>query len=277
MRVFALSVALLFGSFGGTADASLATLDEGLNTVRSVAGSVVELPGGSSPPLPENPVVGPKAPAGAVSREPAQEPAPQPTAPRSVEPSATSDPAASVPSPGTLAGAPGADALPGAAAGQGKEAAPPDPVEDEARPSRRARAGAGAGSRGSVPGSIRAAMPAPLEEWLAHLWPAVSLGPIGNALTTQAAAVLAPSLLLASLAVAGQPSLAPNSAPPGAGPTAARTAQTASPDSHPFFSPNSGGMSFLVTVITVLAALCGLVALARLTVGEDFFSTRWLR
>jgi hypothetical protein len=41
--------------------------------------------------------------------------------------------------------------------------------------------------------------------------------------------------------------------------------------------PPSGGMSLLVTILTVLAGLVGVVALARLTVGEDFFSLRWLR
>jgi hypothetical protein len=276
MRVIALTVALLFGSFGGTAAAGSITLDQELNTVRSVAGSVVELPGASPSPLPELPVVSPKASeVGSVGKESAREPAPQPPVPISVEPPETSDAVASVPSPGSLRATPGA-AAPASAGAHTKDAVAPDPVQNGARPSRRARVGAGAGSGDSAPGSIRAAMPAPLEEWLAHLWPAVALGPVGSALTAQAAE-LAPSLLLAGLSAFVQPSLPTNIAPTGGGPTATPTAQIASPDSHSFFSPDSGGMSFIVTLITVLAALFGLVALARLTYGEDFFSTRWLR
>lgn len=35
-------------------------------------------------------------------------------------------------------------------------------------------------------------------------------------------------------------------------------------------------MSLLVTILTVFGALIGGVALARLAVGEEFFSMRWL-
>jgi len=40
--------------------------------------------------------------------------------------------------------------------------------------------------------------------------------------------------------------------------------------------PPGGGMSLFLTMITLLMALIGLIALARLTVGEEFFSfLRW--
>jgi hypothetical protein len=119
-------------------------------------------------------------------------------------------------------------------------------------------------------------MPAPAEEWLAHLSPAVALGPVGR--LTMRVARLASRLLLGGRFAPSRALLSPHSAPAsgGSGP-AAPSAQTAVSDSDPFFSPNSGGMSFLVGAITMLAALAGLVALARLLVGEDFFSLRWLR
>lgn len=121
-------------------------------------------------------------------------------------------------------------------------------------------------------------MPAPMEEWLAHLWPAVALGPLGNTLMAQLAE-LAPIRLLEDLAAPVRLVLSPDGAPAKGDPggRGAPASQTASPDSHSYFPPGGGGMSFLVTVITLLAACAGLVSLARLLVGEDFFSMRWLR
>jgi hypothetical protein len=40
--------------------------------------------------------------------------------------------------------------------------------------------------------------------------------------------------------------------------------------------PAGGGMSLFLTIITSLLALVGLIALTRLTAGEEFFSSlRW--
>lgn len=119
-------------------------------------------------------------------------------------------------------------------------------------------------------------MPAPPLELLAYLWPAIALGPFEGGMTIQAAGP-EPSPLLRVLPVVAMSALLPDRAPASAGPSrAAPDAPEASPDPGPFLSPHGEGMSFLVTVITVLAAIVGVVALARLTVGEDLFSTRWL-
>jgi hypothetical protein len=79
--------------------------------------------------------------------------------------------------------------------------------------------------------------------------------------------------------VAGALSLLPGGA--GASDAPPHSGQAAKPNSSrpglfSSFTSNGDGMSLLVKMITVLAALVGVVALARLTVGEDFFSTRWL-
>lgn len=54
-----------------------------------------------------------------------------------------------------------------------------------------------------------------------------------------------------------------------------QAAKPNAPPSAPFglSVPDGGGMTPLVTMLTVLAALIELVVLARLTVGEDFFSS----
>jgi hypothetical protein len=125
------------------------------------------------------------------------------------------------------------------------------------------------------------AVGAPLRRLLAYVWPAIALGPLGEALviplglqlmsldspTLDRLTSLARSLSLLPETVGSSPN--PNPAP-----------QPPRPDvSHPTpFSlpPASGGMTLLATLVTVLAALIGVVALARLTVGEDLFSTRWM-
>ncbi|HEX5929524.1 MAG TPA: hypothetical protein VFY48_09030 [Solirubrobacterales bacterium] len=143
-----------------------------------------------------------------------------------------------------------------------------------------ARVSADSMARPTDPGarSLRPAVRAPLRELLAHVWPAIALGPIGRTLIAQLAGLdqgspvsragaAASPFSISYSARAGSPSSFPAPSAPDAAP----------PSGTPFFSPHGGGMSLLVTLITVLASLVGLVALARLTVGEDFFSTRWLR
>jgi hypothetical protein len=256
--------ALLFGCLVSPAAADPIALDRGLDAVESAVGSVAELPGKLPPPVPEPPAASPQRPeVGAVEPEIVREPLPPPPAPRapgSVEPpSGVSDPVA------------------GTAAGTDPGNAPPAPAPVGAGPDRSAKPAPGLGTAGPAPGSIRPAMPAPRRELLAYVWPAIALGPVGDALMTRVAA-LAPALLLRSLTAPASLSPSGAGAPASDGPgTAAPTAPAASPDPSPFFTPHSGGMSFLVTVITILAALVGMVALARLTVGEDFFSRRWLR
>jgi hypothetical protein len=117
-------------------------------------------------------------------------------------------------------------------------------------------------------------MAAPLRELLAHVWPAIALGPIGSALVAQLVGV-----------ERGFPPLGYDLRPPSMPTTASSSgdprpsspvAHTAPSNTAPFFSAHGGGMGLLATVVAILASLVGVVALARLTVGEDFFSTRWL-
>jgi hypothetical protein len=74
------------------------------------------------------------------------------------------------------------------------------------------------------------------------------------------------SLLTGDAAVSDAPGFSRRSATPNA----------SRPAPFSGFAPHGGGMSLLAAMIAVLAALIGVVALARLTVGEDLFSSRWL-
>jgi hypothetical protein len=115
-----------------------------------------------------------------------------------------------------------------------------------------------------------------------YVWPAFALAPLAEALA------MPPSLQLSSLSEAISPLMAGLTAPvavlrESAAGSDAPDSSAQAPDtgvSRPapsaYFAPHEGGMSLLVTVITVIAALAGVVALARLAVGEDLFSRRWL-
>jgi hypothetical protein len=124
---------------------------------------------------------------------------------------------------------------------------------------------------------------APLRRWIAYVWPAIALGPVGEALALPLSMQLASfkgaispltsslavsvSVLTGGSAVSGAPE---RTAPAPAGPKPSHSA----PSGH--LAPHEGGMSLFLTVMTVMATLIGVVALARLTVGEDLFSRRWL-
>ncbi len=116
-----------------------------------------------------------------------------------------------------------------------------------------------------------------MPRWLAHVWPAVSLGPAARAL-----AVLLPDLVGASAPPMPDPArlftqvLGVAASGGSALSEPAPMPHSSRPDPYSDLMPSSGGMSLFATVLTVLAALIGVVALARLTVGEEFFSMRWL-
>ena len=125
-------------------------------------------------------------------------------------------------------------------------------------------------------------MAAPLSRWLAYVWPAIALGPVGEALTMTWALRLTRlerAFPLPASGILGSLSLPTGAAGPGdaSQPSpASRGAEASRPGPLDRLTPHGGGMSLLVTAITVLAALIGVVALARLAVGEDLFSSRWL-
>lgn len=277
MRVVLLSL-VLFGSLASPAAAAV-TLEEGLGAVRA---TVDELPKIAPPPAPELPVASPPRPIassdqdGAASKSPAESPRPRSA------PSGASEAGPPEPIAGSVDRTVSAVET---AAGQGDRALPrpasPVPQVDrtgsDLAPRSDARAGPGFAGGRPGPGarSLRPAVAAPLRELLAHVWPAIALGPIGGVLLGQAEA-LVPVLLPDAPGLTRSFQSSDAAGTPG-GPSPMPAAQTARPDSDLFFLPHSGGMSFLAAVVMVLASLVGVVALARLTVGEDFFSLRWLR
>jgi hypothetical protein len=146
---------------------------------------------------------------------------------------------------------------------------------DESQSGQRPGAPPASGPRARAVGAAEAA---PLRRWLAYVWPAVALGPFARALV-----VLLPDLVGASMPPMPDPArlftqvlgVAASSggsslSEPVPTPQSSRSAP------HSDLLPSSGGMSLLITILTILAALIGVVALARLTVGEEFFSMRWL-
>ncbi len=143
-------------------------------------------------------------------------------------------------------------------------------------------AGVSASTRPAAP-AVGAAEVAPLGRLLAYVWPAVALGPAMKVL-----AILAPGALpdqggenpfaapdwvrrFSPVSIA-----TPSGGASGLFERAATTTATSEP--APYHSPLPGGegMSLLVAVLAVFGALIGGVALARLAVGEEFFSMRWL-
>ncbi len=274
---------LLFGSLVGVASAATSPLEEGLNAVRS---SVEELPKLAPPPAPELPVVSPpRAPAGLPEKEKGgSEPPPRPE-PRPAAPSEGSAPAPPEPIARSVDRVVAdVEATAGSVTTVPRGGAPaPEVVGARSDPAPPSVAGISSDSGATKPSdprarSIRPAVAAPLRELLAYVWPAVALGPIGRALATRLVEL---ERALSLQSAAARPPVLPSSNGPVPSdvprPSPTSTAQPADPDAAPLFSPHGGGMSLLVTLITVMASLVGLVALARLTVGEDFFSTRWLR
>lgn len=172
---------------------------------------------------------------------------------------------------GRLTQAPsGADDAPAEGGGGLERAATSNPGTASSSPGTR--------SSGSEANPIRAAVAAPLRELLAYVWPAIALGPFGDALVTQLVTQLL-GLERESLppGYALGPSLSSATTPAGGDPRpSAPAAQTGPSDAAPFYAAHGGGMSVLAIVVAILASLVGVVALARLTVGEDLFSTRWL-
>lgn len=273
MRVLALA-AVLLGSLVSVATAEALALEVRLGAVEAS----VELPEVSEPAVPEARVPSPSPPsAGSLGAEAAPDPVARP------HPS----PAAAAPSgPETQPSEPGSRpverivrSVPPAAGAVAQAPPRAGAVAPEQGASADRVVGASPPIRSSGPGarSVRPAVAAPLRELLAYVWPAIALGPVGSILLPQLA------LLERRLPPAGVGARAllpplPGGGPAGPAPGPSVPSAVADPsDAAPFYASHEGGMSLLVAVITVLAALIGLVALARLAVGEDFFSMRWLR
>lgn len=148
-------------------------------------------------------------------------------------------------------------------------------TETAQRAAASARSDVGADSNSPSGRSVESAEVAVPRRWFAHVWPAIALGRIGKGLATLMAgwegATLLPVSDAARLFSRLTGIIEDSDAPPQS------PATNGSPAPPPVASmPASGGMSLFLTMITSLLALIGLIALARLAVGEEFFSSlRW--
>jgi len=248
------------------------------------------VPAAPQPPAPPAPVGGAPPSVPEVKAPEGVRPVPSPPdLPVPVSPT-RSDKAAGSGSGGTTPGEtrPGGSGLTGEAAPAPAPGARPRPASGGAGSgagrAQTVRRAAVANAREGAP-SLEEGMVAPLRRWVAFVWPAIALGPIERALAlplvlplalrpaswdeaiSDAASRFAPVLSTltgavgseaAERSVPAQKYRAPGSAPDGG------------------LIGHGGGMSLLVLLITIVATLIGVVALARLTVGEDLFSRRWL-
>jgi hypothetical protein len=266
----------------GGAHASAAPLEETTDAAGSVVAPITEasspaLPSTPPPPTPSAPVATPTVPPPVD-----QVPTPQPPSHLTPTPSdgtaEPSDRSAELPSvDGTT---PTAKEL----AGGGVVTSPGAPPR--AAPSARGEVGAGSNGPGgsSRPAPIPAVGIAPsveaivLPHWLAYVWPAIALGRTGKVLAVLLATWRGATSFPMSEAVSslfrsigdveghGVAAITERSSPP----TSRSVAHPTAP------APIDAGMSLLLTVVTSLLALMALVALARLVVGDEFFSfLRW--
>ncbi len=238
----------------------------------------LEVPGVTVPQLPPPVPLPVPAPPPAVKVPDLPAPLPSPSSPPVPKPSG---------SPGDVARS-GGDSTPGVRSDSGDghstgevRSAGVEAPRPQAVPGRESgvssdRSGGGGRADGGE-SAIRPGVAVPRRHLVAYVWPAIALGQVGEALVMQLARLggvtfptpgMAPSLslLTGNAAASGVPEPPRRSATPDASRPA-----PASP-----LAPHGGGMGLLAAMITVLAALVGVVALARLTVGEDLFSSRWL-
>lgn len=273
--------------FGG-APASAAPLEEAAGTVKSVTGTPApQLPTPPPPPAtPPAPVGRPTAPQIPVDQTPtgvtpASSPSPDLAPNPSGNPTKVPSPDADLPS------------IDGGASSTKESAGRVTSTSTEAT-QRGAPSVQGAAPVGSDPGqgpdssrgrrSVVSVEAAPLPRWIAYVWPAIALGQTGDALAAllvrwEAATSLAASdaarlfsrlmgITRAFRLPASSDAFKPSEQP------ATPKGSLAAPPIDPV--PAGAGMSLFLTMITLLMALLGLIALARLTVGEEFFSfLRW--
>ena len=278
---------VLIASVTGVSLASATPLGEAAGG----AGSVVEPITATSPPSlpsapPQVPVAVPAVPQTPVDQGPVKAPTPATPTP------SPSSHLAPTPSGGvTEVSSPDADPPSiGATTGAAKEAGGVmgTPTEASQRAAAPVRNSAGGGSDSPNSGArattlevgvARSIEAAALPRWFAHVWPAIALGRAGEVLATLLARwEVATSLpisdatqLLVRLVGATESNI---DAPTPSGRSAALNGSPAAPSIAPV--PASGGMSLFLTMITSLLTLMALIALARLVVGEEFFSfLRW--
>jgi hypothetical protein len=252
-------VAVLALTLFGPAAASAALTDDVAALVPdagSVAGAPTEaLP---DPPVPDVPKVPTPVPLPSASKPPL------PSAPTSPAP-ATDTVEAAVHDPGGEAkgralGTPSETEGPGVSPGPGASSEP----------------GGRAAARRIVGRSIGPAETAPLRRWRAYVWPAIALR-IGDALTP----LLARLERFAAVQVPDVFGLSSPSAVPGStwNDLPSKRSGLLGQDlrSPPVAALAKEGMSLLAALLIGLLMALGLVALARLVVGEELFEVRYWR
>jgi hypothetical protein len=273
-----LGIALLGSAFSAT------------SALPAPAGGTPDVPGPPSlpqgaPPVPVQvpvPIPPPSKVTAPVEAAPTPTPSPPPAPIRSVSttgvPDAGADPARV---PEKLGGRSDAAGTPtGATAEAARSTAVP--VHGVSR--RTSGSSDGPAARGRSPQarahSVTVAGAAPLRPLVAYVWPAIALRSLVEALVSPFVTQLADLERVPSLTLPGI-FTSPSPLDGGVKEAPRRSARTpepiaSRPDPLNAFTPQGGGMSLLLTAIAVLAALVGVVSLARLTVGEDLFSSRWL-
>jgi hypothetical protein len=288
-RIPAVGVVLIALVFGVSL-ASAAPLEEAADTARSVVPPVTETSAPSLPSAPPAPAI-PPAPVATPTAPPVpanQAPAKVPTrvTPASL-PSSHLEPTPS--GSATHVSGPVADSPPigrttsAANASAGRLTSPSSEGAQQVAVPARNDAGAGSDSRSGaspraptsgvgVARSVEAALP----RWFAYVWPAIALGQTRQVF----AALLARREHATSRPVSDVArSLFQLRGITGNDDVSTISEQSATPNSPPPYvgsAPRGGGMSLFLTMVTSLLALIGLIALARLAVGEEFFSfLRW--
>lgn len=261
---------MVFGSVG-FASASV-PLEERAG-LPSVDGVPERLPSAvPEPPVVKPPALRPRVEGSAGEEAASEAPAPSPSGGRSE----ASGAAPVVPGSRSVAGA--VDSIARGDAGTAIPAPGHRAVSAPGRAggSRDAVSRAGGATSGTERRAIGPRVTAPVRELLAHVWPAVALAPLGRALIASLAVVASGPLPVGRVAAAAAP-LSPSEGAWGAAASKPGPVQGGSPDPASFSSALRWRMGLLLTLITALAALVGVVAVARLAVGENLFSLRWLR
>jgi hypothetical protein len=275
---------VLITSVFGASFASAAPLEETTHAVESVTATPApSLPSAAPPVTPPAPVGTPTGPQVPVDHVPVEVPTGK--TPTSLP---TLHPASTPPRSATKVASPGAElSSPRGAASSAKESAgmvastSTEAATQRAAASVRNDANVGSDSSRGQP-LVESAEAAPLPRWFAYVWTAIALGDTGTSAAllagwesasslpalTSLSASDAVRLLSRLMGIAGNSDASTFSKQP-----ATPIGSLAPPPVAPV---SASGLSLFLAIITSLLALVGLIALVRLTVGEEFFSSlRW--
>jgi hypothetical protein len=282
----------LIASVVGVSAAPASLLGEaagaGGSVITSAATPTPSLPSAAPPATPPAPVGVPTVPQVPVDQTPVKAPTgvtPTSSPPSHLAPTPSGDatkvssPGGDLPSTGsTISAAKGsAGRITSTSAGAAQR--PAGSVRNDVGAGADGRSGPGAreGTSGVHARSVESAETV-RPRWFAYVWPAIALGRTGKVLATLLARWEGATSLPASNAARLLSQLTGGIGVKGASMFSERPATPNAPlaTSPVAPAPASGGMSLFLTMITSLLTLGALMALARLVVGEEFFSfLRW--